>query len=315
MSDKIILATRRSPLALAQTELVRAHLAEHLPDATFEVLKLVTRGDEGHSLSSMDPSGVKGLFTREIESALLEGKAHVAVHSAKDLPIESGTDLKIAGYLPRQSAHDVLVVREDCAKPGFIATGSPRRRLQAKALFPKAVWSQMRGNVETRLKKIERGEAEATIVAAAGLKRLGISQWTGLTFKPLDIRQMVPAPGQGAIALQCRRSDVEHYAEYLDEETAFAVNIERAFARLTGVGCHSAGAVHYCNDELHVFLEEQGYKKFSLKGVSEKAVEDRLAEIVKENGLGADQKAEVKSRKAEVKKSIVGRRKAEGGRG
>ena len=285
VSEKIILATRRSPLAMAQAELVRACLARELPEAVFEVLKLVTKGDRKHSWSGQEPGGVKGLFTREIEDALLKGEAHIAVHSAKDLPVEDRSGLTLAGFLPRESAHDVLVVREDCAKPVFIATGSPRRRLQAKVLFPRAVWSQIRGNVETRLKKIAKGEAEATILAAAGLKRLGINTWKGLTFKPLDIRQIVPAPGQGAIALQCRESDAEKYAGFLDAETAFAVNIERAFARLIGGGCDSASAAHYCNGDLHVYLEEQGYMKFSFKGVSEEAVEERLAEIVKKNGL------------------------------
>lgn len=285
MSEKIILATRRSPLALVQTELVRAYLARELPDAEFEVLDLVTKGDRKHSWSGQEPGGIKGLFTREIEDALLKGEAHIAVHSAKDMPVEDRPGLTIAGYLPREGAHDVLVVREGCAKPGFIATGSPRRRLQAKVLFPQAVWSQIRGNVETRLKKIAKGEAEATILAAAGLKRLGINTWPGLTFKPLDIRQMVPAPGQGAIALQCCESDAEKYAGFLDAETAFSVNIERAFARLIGGGCHSPSAAHYCNGDLHVYLEEQGYMKFSFKGVSEEAVEERLAEIVKKNGL------------------------------
>ena len=285
MSEKIILATRRSPLALAQTDLVRACLASELPETEFEVLELVTKGDRNHSWSGQEPGGIKGLFTREIEDALLKGEAHIAVHSAKDLPVEDRPGLTLAGYLPREAAHDILVVQEDCAEPGFIATGSPRRRLQAKVLFPKAVWSQIRGNVETRLKKIAKGEAEATIVAAAGLKRLGIKTWPGLTFRPLDIRQMVPAPGQGAIALQCRETDAEKYAGFLDEETAFAVNIERAYARLVGGGCHSASAAHYCNGDLHVYLEEQGYKKFSFKGMSAEAIEERLDEIVKKKGL------------------------------
>lgn len=285
MSEKIILATRRSPLALAQAELVRACLAREMPEAEFELLELVTKGDRKHSWSGQEPGGIKGLFTREIEDALLNGEAHIAVHSAKDLPVEDLSGLSLAGYLPREAAHDVLVVQEDCAKPGLIATGSPRRRLQAKVLFPRAVWSQIRGNVETRLKKIAKGEAEATIVAAAGLKRLGINSWPGLTFKPLDVRQMVPAPGQGAIALQCREEDTEKYAGFLDGETAFAVNIERAFARLIGGGCQSASAAHYCNGHLHVYLEEQGYKKYSFKGISAEGIEERLDEIVKKNGL------------------------------
>ena len=285
VSEKIILATRRSPLALAQAELVRACLAREMPEAEFELLELVTKGDRKHSWSGQEPGGIKGLFTREIEDALLNGEAHIAVHSAKDLPVEDRSGLSLAGYLPREAAHDVLVVQEDCAKPGLIATGSPRRRLQAKVLFPRAVWSQIRGNVETRLKKIAKGEAEATIVAAAGLKRLGINSWPGLTFKPLDVRQMVPAPGQGAIALQCREEDTEKYAGFLDGETAFAVNIERAFARLIGGGCQSASAAHYCNGHLHVYLEEQGYKKYSFKGISAEGIEERLDEIVKKNGL------------------------------
>lgn len=279
MAENITLATRRSRLALAQTELVRRHLSSAMAGAGFEVLEMVTTGDKRQKWS-LEAKGGKGLFTKELEVALLEGRADLAVHSAKDLPTELEEGLEIAGYLPREVAHDVFVVREDCSEPRSIATGSPRRRAQAKTLFPKAVWKDFRGNVETRLDKIVKGEADATILAAAGLKRLGISQWPGLMFKPLAIRQIVPAVGQGAVALECRAGEAERFAPYLDGQTARAVAVERQFLGFLGGGCHSAYAGHFCGDSLHIYHEDCGYREYSFENVKEEAVSERLAEIV-----------------------------------
>jgi len=281
MSEKIILATRKSPLALAQTELVKQHLGAQLPDAVFETLKVVTTGDKKKTWS-LEHQGGKGLFTKELETALVEGEASLAVHSAKDLPTEFQPGLEIAGYLPRERANDVMVAREDCGSPGFIATGSPRRRAQARILFPHAVWSEIRGNIDTRLNKITGGQADATILASAGLKRLGIDSWPGAVFKPFTIEQMVPAVGQGAVAIQCRSADKNRFSALFDAATNRAVSVERLFLSLLGGGCHSAYAAHVRADDLFIFHEACGIREFSLSGIDPGSMEEFLRETIVE---------------------------------
>ena len=276
----MIVATRKSPLALAQTELTRRYLGQKLPEVEFQVLPLSTTGDRQRRWS-LEKEGGKGLFTKELEIALLEGRCDLAVHSAKDLPTNLEDGLAIAGYLPRENANDVLVIKKDCACPVFIATGSPRRRAQAKILFPKAVWGEIRGNVDTRLNKISRGEADATILAAAGLKRLGFDSWPGVDFKPFNVHQMVPAAGQGAIALECRSEDVEKFSPLLDQDTRKAVSLERLFLGLLGGGCHNSYAVHYNENRLFVFVEESGFHEYDLSDLDNELVIKKVEEIAR----------------------------------
>jgi len=258
MAEGLIrIATRKSPLALAQTGLTLRALAAAHPDLHCEVLQMTTTGDERLKWS-LELTGGKGLFTSELERALCAGEADLAVHSAKDLPTEMADGLDLAGFLPRESVNDVLVVRAGCLEPRRIATGSPRRRAQLKRYFPEAEWTEIRGNVGTRLGKIVDGHADATLMALAGLKRLGITAWPGLVFKPLQIAQSVPAAGQGAIALQCRVGEAARFAAIVCAETGFAVELERYFLAAIGGGCHSASAAHYANGRLHVFHEEYG---------------------------------------------------------
>jgi hydroxymethylbilane synthase len=151
--------------------------------------------------------------------------------------------------------------------PATIATGSPRRRLQVKLMFPDVVFSVLRGNVDTRLRKIgEQHVADGTILAAAGLKRLGIETWPGVEFAPLAFDQMVPAVGQGAIAVQCRPEDAAKFAAIFDGATARAVNLERAFQAELGGGCHTAFAAHVSGDTLHLFHEKIGIASVPLDG-------------------------------------------------
>ena len=150
---KIILATRKSPLALVQTEQVAAHLRAMIPGADCELLRIVTTGDR-QTEWSLEKQGGKGLFTSELEAALERGEADLAVHSTKDLPGIMPPGLTIAGYLPRADARDILVLRDGVDTPRTIATGSPRRRLQLQMLFPDATFTEIRGNVDTRLRKI-----------------------------------------------------------------------------------------------------------------------------------------------------------------
>jgi hydroxymethylbilane synthase len=253
----IILATRKSPLALVQAEMVAARLREKIPGAECALLKIVTTGDKQTDWS-LNKQGGKGLFTAELEQALLRGEATIAVHSCKDLPGEITPGLVVAGFLPREDVRDVLVLRAGVTTPATIATSSPRRQLQSGKLFPAARFTEIRGNVDTRLKKIAAGAADATILAAAGLKRLGITNWPGVVFRPLNLEESVPAVGQGAIAVQCRVEDSLPIAAALDAATARTVNIERALQAAVGAGCQLAFAAHVAGDTLYFFHEQTG---------------------------------------------------------
>jgi hydroxymethylbilane synthase len=281
---KILLATRKSPLALTQTEMVAAHLRATIPGAECELLKMVTTGDR-QAEWSLTKQGGKGLFTAELEQALLRGEAHVAVHSCKDLPGEIVAGLVVAGYMPREDVRDVLVLREGVTTPATIATSSPRRQMQVKKLFPAATFTEIRGNVDTRLKKIAAGAADATILARAGMNRLGIHSWPGVTFRPLNLDESVPAVGQGAIAIQSRTEDAARFAAVLDAATARSVTVERALQAALGGGCQMAFAAHVAGDKLYFFHEKTGIRTLPLAEADYAAPAATAARVLKELGL------------------------------
>lgn len=257
MSKPIIITTRKSRLALVQAELAKCACEAVFPDTGVELLKLVTTGDRRQAWS-LEKQGGKGLFTKELENALLDGQADLAVHSAKDLPTENPEGLIIVGFLPREEVNDVLVKRVGIDRISKLATGSPRRRAQSALFLPELHYDEIRGNVETRLNKIKEGYADATIMARAGLKRLGIESWDGLEFEPLHLTQMIPAVGQGAIALQCRAEDEERFSKLNHGPTAQAVHIERQFLNSVGGGCQTAFAAHFMDGKLYCFHEDHG---------------------------------------------------------
>lgn len=280
---KLILATRKSPLALAQAELVASRLRSALGIDT-ELLKIVTTGDRRTDWS-LESKGGKGLFTGELEESLRRGEAQAAVHSTKDLPGEMAADLTIAGYLPRADPRDVLIRRAGASSLKSIATDSPRRRLQLALLFPGAEFTGIRGNVDTRLRKIAEGAADATVLAAAGLARLGIEAWPGLEFRPFEFTQMVPAVGQGAIAVQCHFSEIERFAGVFDEPTARMVALERELQRILGGGCHTAFGAHATPAALHLFHERTGLDSFALAPEDFDSPSRAAARILKKLGL------------------------------
>ncbi len=260
---KTILATRKSPLAMVQAEAAAAWIRNTLGHEV-SLLQLVTTGDR-QTEWSLEKQGGKGLFTKELEEALKRGDAHMAVHSSKDLPGLMEPNLAIAGYLPREDVRDVLVLREGVEEPKTIATSSPRRRLQAAMLFPNLEFTVIRGNVDTRLKKIaERGLADGTILAAAGLRRLGIDGWPGLAFHVLPVASMVPAVGQGAVALQVRTDLLPQYASIFDGPTARMLGLERALQNALGAGCQTAFAAHATADTLYLFHQDVGLRSLPL---------------------------------------------------
>ena len=235
------LGTRGSPLALAQAREARRRLiAAHgwsEEQVAIEVIR--TTGDMIQDRPFAEAGG-KGLFTKEIDSALLEGRIDFAIHSAKDLPTALPDGVTLAGFLPREDARDALI----CAVADSFATlpqgarlgaASLRRQAQARRLRPDLRLQLLRGNVETRLRKVESGEIEATLLALAGLKRLGLADRARAL---LDIDDFLPAVGQGAIALSVREGNAriaEALAPISDEGTGIALAAERAFlAELEG---------------------------------------------------------------------------------
>lgn len=282
--NKLVLATRKSPLALAQTERVAARFRQHFGVET-ELLKIVTTGDR-QTEWSLEKQGGKGLFTSELEQALLRGEADVAVHSTKDLPGQMAPGLEMAGYLPREDPRDVLVLRRELEHPRRVATSSPRRRLQLAMLFPDVEFTTIRGNVDTRLRKIaEQHVADATVLAAAGLIRLGIGEWPGLAFHVLELSEMVPAVGQAAIAIQCRQGEASRFASALDRATARRVSLERAFQRQLGAGCHTATAIHATEDSLYFYHEEIGLRSLPLTPDEFLAPDDTAARTLRDLGF------------------------------
>jgi len=264
MSSAIPVATRKSPLAIRQTEFVLDWLKARLPGDRFEQLQLSTKVDERLSWS-LEKRGGLGLFTKELEEALLDGRATLAIHSAKDLPTTLPEDLYIAGYLPRAKANDVLVKRDACEHPATIASSSPRRRAQVGELYPNAEWTTIRGNVATRLRKIVDGDADASILAAAGLERLQISGHEGLEFIELPVEKCVPAPGQAAIAIQCREAELEKYENLFCEKTKLAVTLEREFLHRLGGGCQTPVGAHFDGKVFSIYHPKIGFTTYEFE--------------------------------------------------
>ena len=224
---EIVIGSRESALALAQTREVYDFIRENCGDISPHILTMKTTGDKilDRKLSRI---GGKGLFVKELDKALLQGKSQLSVHSAKDVPMEVKEELPILGFSKREDPRDVLVlplgVRElDTSKP--VGSSSERRRLQFKKLFPRMEVKAVRGSVETRLRKLDSGEYSALVLAAAGLKRLGLENRISRYFSP---EELLPAAGQG----------------YFHRDTCFAVVAERAFVAALGGGCSSPVAAY-----------------------------------------------------------------------
>ncbi len=248
MSGRIFhLGTRGSRLALRQTEIVLDALRAKHSQTHFQVRTIRTAGDK--SRASLSEIGGRGVFVIELERALIAGEIDIAVHSLKDLPANETSGLTIAATYEREDARDVLISREgltlDRLPAGAtIGTGSPRRAAQVIAARPDLRIADIRGNVDTRLRKVEHGEYDATVLAAAGLSRLG---WLDRATQVFETEQMLPAVGQGALAVQTRADDTSAIAAVsaLDHAaTRAAVTAERAFERRLGGGCHAAIAAY-----------------------------------------------------------------------
>lgn len=238
-------ATRGSRLALTQTGQVVEALRQRHPEASFDIQIIRTSGDHMQSGPVKAAETTKNIFTKEIEEALLAGEADLAVHSCKDLGVRLPDGLVLAASPERRDARDVLVLRagaEDpfAARPVHLLTGSIRRHLQWLARRPGDTIEPIRGNIDTRIAKLlAHPTADALVLAAAGLERLQ-PEIGGCRVLPLDAEVMVPAPGQGALALQCRADDADAralLATINHEPTCRAVAAERAFLVAMNAGC------------------------------------------------------------------------------
>jgi hydroxymethylbilane synthase len=244
------IGSRGSPLALVQAREVQGRLAQvcGLDPARIGIMVIRTSGDMIQDRPLADAGG-KGLFTKEIEEALLAGAIDVAVHSSKDMPAALPPGLVLSAFLPREDARDAFISRKaktlrDLPKGAAVGTSSPRRQALIKRLRPDLVIVPLRGNVETRLRKIEAGEADATILAVAGLKRLGL---LAAATAMLDIEEFLPAAGQGAIGIETRADDTKTnalVARIGDADTATALAAERAFLAVLDGSCRSPIAGH-----------------------------------------------------------------------
>ena len=242
LTVKIIrIATRKSPLALWQAEHVADILERTFPQIKTELVKMVTQGDKILD-APLAKVGGKGLFVKELEQGMLDDLADIAVHSMKDVPVEFPEGLHLAAILAREDPTDAFVSNRysslnELPPNARIGTSSLRRQCQIKEKFPDAEVLSLRGNVNTRLAKLDTGLYDAIILASAGLKRLGMA---ARITQSLDTSVSLPAVGQGAIGIECRADDVEINAilsDLHDAETGFCVSAERAMnARLNG-GC------------------------------------------------------------------------------
>jgi hydroxymethylbilane synthase len=235
------LGTRRSKLALAQAEEVAAALRLVAPGIEVELVPMVTAGDTGSSGSAPPPpgsAGRKGMFVGEIVTALRKGDIDLAVHSAKDLPAEDPEGIAIAAVPERASPFDVMVTRGGEPLEGArVGTGSIRRRAQLSRLRPDVRIEDLRGNVDTRLRRLQDGLLDAAVLAAAGLDRLGIRP---SYMRPFNPDEMLPAPGQGALAVQVRHGDGDtvELVKQLDHlPSRLAVEAERGVMAALGGGC------------------------------------------------------------------------------
>ncbi|NDP58938.1 MAG: hydroxymethylbilane synthase [Oxalobacteraceae bacterium] len=255
---KLVIASRESRLAMWQAEHVRDRLVALYPQCVVEILGMTTRGDQilDRTLSKV---GGKGLFVKELEVAIAEGRADLAVHSLKDVPMELPDGFMLAAFLEREDPRDAFVSNEYASLEALpagavVGTSSLRRQALIAARFPHLVIRPLRGNLDTRLGKLDRGEYAAIILAAAGLKRLGVPERIRMALEP---EHSLPAPGQGAMAIEIKagRTDLAALLAPLDHlATARAVQAERTLSRAFGGSCQIPLAAFAVvdGDQLHL---------------------------------------------------------------
>ena len=294
----VVVGTRGSALALAQTARVRALLEADWPDLAADVSPIVTHGDRTQASGEPLPAiGGKGLFTAELEQGLRDGTIDLAVHSLKDLPTDEVDGVVLGAVCLREDVRDCLVSRggvlHELPAGAVVGTSSLRRAAQLRALRPDLEVRSIRGNVETRIRKVREGDYDAALLAAAGIARLSleheVAEW-------LDADVLVPAPGQGALAVQCRTGDsemLELLAALDDPGARAATTAERTFLRALGAGCTAPVAAHGTlrGDAVHLdglVASPDGREVVRVSGTGEpEEVGERLARDARHAGADA----------------------------
>lgn len=286
----IKIGTRESKLAVIQAEMVADYIQKNCENVKPELVKMKTTGDKILN-KTLDKIGGKGLFVKELDVALLEGRSDISVHSLKDMPMEVPEELPILGFSKREDPRDVLVLpkgKTELDKSLPLGCSSARRILQLKKLFPDMEVKSIRGNVLTRLEKLDRGEYSGLILAAAGLKRLGLEERISRYF---TTEEMIPAAGQGILAVQGRRGEDYSYLEsFYEEESTWCALAERSFVRTLNGGCSAPIAAYAVVEKgilkltgLYAAEGSTSYVTGQLEGKPEEAEElgKELAERVK----------------------------------
>ena len=293
MSRQIRIGSRESRLAVIQSEMVMDYLKKECPGDEITLVTMKTTGDKILD-RTLDKIGGKGLFVKELDRALMDNRTDLSVHSLKDMPMEVPDELPLIAFSRREDPRDVLVLPEgsdtwDTSLP--LGCSSQRRILQLKELYPQVECKSVRGNVLTRLQKLDSGEYGALVLAAAGLKRLGLEHRISRYFEPEEI---IPAAGQGILAVQGKKGEDYFYMKnFEDRDAAAAACCERAFVRYLDGGCSSPVAAHARVSGDHISLlglyydESTGTcRKGSLEGTVSEAetLGICLAKQLKEDG-------------------------------
>lgn len=261
VNKKLVIGSRESALAVLQSEMVQAWIRKNHPEMTVEILTMKTTGDKILD-RTLDKVGGKGLFVKELDQALMDGRSQLSVHSLKDMPMEIPGELPLLAFSKREDPRDVLVLPEgvkelDPSKP--LGCSSLRRTLQLRELYPDMEVKSVRGNLQTRLRKLDEGQYSALILAAAGLKRLGLAHRINRYFSP---DEMIPAAGQGILAIQGRWDLTYGFLDGYSDAMAWAAgSAERAFVQYLDGGCSSPVAAY---GEVHgdkIFLRGLYYRE------------------------------------------------------
>ena len=244
MRRKIIIGSRESKLAVIQSEMVKDYIEKNCSDIQAELLTMKTTGDKILD-RTLDQIGGKGLFVKELDKALLDGRSQLSVHSLKDMPMEVPEKLPILGFSRREDPRDVLVLPQGAAKldpEKPIGCSSLRRQVQLKRIYPHMECKSVRGNVQSRLAKLDEGQYSALVLAAAGLKRLGLEYRINRYF---SIDEMLPAAGQGILAVQgIAGEDYTCLNGFFERDSYYAATAERAFVKRLDGGCSSPVAAY-----------------------------------------------------------------------
>lgn len=255
------IGSRKSSMAVRQAEIVAERLMKAFPEEKTEIVKISSTGDK-HRDRPLTSFGSKGVFVKELEEALLRSEIDMAVHSAKDMPSALPEGLHIGAVLPRDYAADMLISRfPELPEGAVIGTGSPRRELQLREIYPLAVIKPIRGNVETRIEKMLRGEYDAVMLAQASVYRMGINEIPGLYFTAFAPESFIPAAGQGFIAVEAVKGRAEKYlAAVSDAASAQLLRLEREFLFTAGAGCHEPAGAYAEMDGSSVVMRTLLYK-------------------------------------------------------